>query len=88
MLVKWLGLRLDYGKIEFIEKESEERELRFRVWNNFFAEIGDGESNYCSYIGGLFSGICKHLHKKAPSVEEVKCIANGDPYCEFHLKCE
>ena len=80
--------QVGFGKIEFIEKKPEEFELRFRVWNNFFAEIGDGKSTYCGYIGGLFSGICKKIHKKVPSIKEVKCIANGDLYCEFHLKCE
>jgi len=77
--------RAGFGKIEICELKPEESEISFRVWNNFFAEVRDGESTYCSYIGGLVSGIYEALLNKAPSVKEVKCIGNGDPYCEFHL---
>ena len=77
--------QVGFGKIEFCEFKPEEAEVRFRVWNNFFAEVRDGESTYCSYIGGLVSGIYEALLHKAPNVKELKCIGNGDPYCEFQL---
>ena len=74
-----------FGKIEICELKPEEFAISFRVHNNFFAEVRDGESTYCSYIGGLVSGIYEALLHKAPSVKEVKCMGNGDPYCEFQL---
>jgi len=48
--------QVGFGKIEICELKPEEFVLGFRVWDNFFAEIRDGESAYCSYIGGLVSG--------------------------------
>jgi predicted hydrocarbon binding protein len=77
--------QVGFGKIEICELKPEDGEISFRVWNNFFAEILDGESTYCSYIGGLVSGIYEALLHKTPSVKEVKCIGNGAPYCEFQL---
>jgi len=77
--------QVGFGKIEICELKPEEAEITFRVRNNFFAEIRDGESTYCSYVGGLVSGIYEALLHLTPSVKEVKCIGNGDPYCEFQL---
>jgi len=77
--------QVGFGKIEICELKPEESIINFRVWDNFFAEIRDGESTYCSYVGGLVSGIYEALLHKASSVKEVKCIGNGDPYCEFQL---
>jgi len=77
--------QVGFGKIEICELKPEESAISFRVWNNFFAEVRNGESTYCSYIAGLVSGIYEAILHKAPSVKEVKCIGNGDPYCEFHL---
>lgn len=77
--------QVGFGKIEISELKPEKFALSFRVYNNFFAEVREGESTYCSYIGGLVSGIYEALLHKAPSVKEVKCIGNGDPYCEFQL---
>jgi predicted hydrocarbon binding protein len=77
--------QVGFGKIEVCEFKPEEAEIRFRVWNNFFAELRDGESTYCSYIGGLVSGIYEALLHKSPTVKEVKCIGKGAPYCEFLL---
>jgi predicted hydrocarbon binding protein len=77
--------QVGFGKIEICKLKPEKAEIGFRVRNNFFAEIREGESTYCSYIGGLVSGIYEAVLHKTPSVKEVKCIGNGDPYCEFQL---
>ena len=74
-----------FGRIEVCELEPRKAKIRFRVWNNVFAEIRDGESTYCRYVGGLVTGVYEGLLRKPPKVEEVKCIGNGDPYCEFLL---
>ena len=77
--------RVGFGRFEVCELKPEEAMMRFRVWNNLFAEMRYGESTYCCYVGGLVSGIYKELLHEAPQVKEVKCIGNGDPYCEFLL---
>lgn len=73
------------GRLEIFELKPEEASMTIRVWNNFFAEIQDKESTYCTYFAGLFSGIYERLLRASPKVKETKCIGHGDPYCEFHL---
>jgi predicted hydrocarbon binding protein len=74
-----------FGRIEVCELEPEKGRMRFRVWNNLFAEMRYKESTYCCYVGGLFSGLYEGVFHRVPTVREVKCIGNGDPYCEFLL---
>jgi predicted hydrocarbon binding protein len=74
-----------FGRIEICEFEPEGARMRVRVWNNIFAEMRYGESTYCDYIAGLFSGIYEGLLHISPKVKELKCIGHGDPYCEFLL---
>lgn len=73
------------GRIEVCELEPEKAKMRFRVWNNIFAEMQYNESTYCCYVAGLASGLYEGVFHTAPTVKEVKCIGNGDPYCEFLL---
>jgi len=77
--------QVGFGRIEVCEFQPERARIRFRVWNNFFAEIRDGKSTYCSYIAGLVSGLYEGLLHETPSVKEVKCIGKGERYCEFLL---
>jgi len=72
-----------FGRIEVCELEPKKAKMRFRVWNNIFAEMRDGKSTYCRYVEGLVAGIYEGLLHKTPRVKEVKCIGSGDPYCEF-----
>ena len=74
-----------FGRIEVCELEPRKAKIRFRVWNNVFAEIRDGESTYCKYVEGLVSGVYERLLHKTPKVRELKCIGKGDSYCEFLL---
>jgi predicted hydrocarbon binding protein len=74
-----------FGRIEVCEFKPEKAEMTIRVWNNFFAEIRNEKSTYCSYMAGLMSGLYEELLRVTPNVREVKCIGKGDPYCEFHL---
>jgi predicted hydrocarbon binding protein len=77
--------QVGFGRLEVVELKPEESRMRVRVWNNFFAEIRDDESTYCSYMAGLISGVYEGLLDLSPKVKEVKCIGKGDPYCEFLL---
>lgn len=77
--------QVGFGRIEVCEFEPEEAKLRFRVWNNLFAEMRHEESTYCNYVAGLVSSLYERVLHAAPKVEEVKCIGNGEPYCEFLL---
>jgi len=73
------------GKIEIVELDIEEAEVKFRIWNNFFAEIESEEATYCSCIEGFVSGMYKQIIGKTPKIRKTKCVADGDPYCEWHM---
>jgi predicted hydrocarbon binding protein len=73
------------GKIEIVEFDLEQAEVKFRIWNNFFAAVGCENPMYCSCIEGFVSGMYEHMMKKTPKIQKTKCVANGDPYCEWHM---
>jgi len=74
------------GKIEVLDFDLEEMKLKFRICNNFFAEIKNEEATYCSCIEGFVSGMYKQIIGKTPQFKKTKCIADGDPYCEWHVR--
>ena len=73
------------GKIETVEFDLEQAEVKFRIWNNFFAELGCEKSMYRSCIEGFVSGMYEQIMSKTPKIQKTKCVANGDPYCEWHM---
>jgi len=44
------------------------------------------ERPMCFFIKGYIAGLLSTILKKEVHVEETKCIAMGDPYCEFRIK--
>lgn len=74
------------GKIEVVELNLEEAEVKFRIWNNFFAELAScEESAYCSCVEGFVSGVYEQIIRKTPKVRKTKCIEKGDSYCEWQM---
>ena len=73
------------GKIEIVEFDLEQAEVKFRIWNNFFAGLGCEKSMYRSCIEGFVSGMYEQITHKTPKIQKTKCVANGDPYCEWQM---
>jgi predicted hydrocarbon binding protein len=73
------------GKIEIVEFDLEQAEVKFRIWNNFFAGLGCEKPMYRSCIEGFVSGMYEQIIHKTPKIQKTKCIANGDPYCEWQM---
>ena len=74
------------GKIEVVELNLEEAEVKFRIWNNFFAELGRcEESMYCSCVEGFVSGMYEQIIRETPKIRKTKCIEKGDSYCEWQM---
>ena len=73
------------GKIEIVEFDPEQAEVKFRIWNNFFAEIGCEKPMYRSCIEGFVSGVYEQIMNKTPKIQKTKCVTYGDPYCEWHM---
>ena len=73
------------GKIEIVELYLEEGSVKFRIWNNFFAEICGEEPACCSCVEGFVSGIYRQVMGKTPNIKQTKCATKGDAYCEWQM---
>jgi predicted hydrocarbon binding protein len=73
------------GKIEIVEFDLEQAEVKFRIWNNFFAGLDCEKPMYRSCIEGFVSGMYEQIMRKTPKIQKTKCVAKGDPYCEWHV---
>jgi predicted hydrocarbon binding protein len=73
------------GKIELVEFNPEKAEVKFRIWNNFFAELCSEEPACCSCVEGFVSGVYEQVIGETPNIEQTKCAAKGDPYCEWQM---
>jgi predicted hydrocarbon binding protein len=74
------------GRIEISEFNPETAELRFRIWNNFFAEMRNEEGTYCNCVEAYVNGAYEQLMRKTPEITKTKCIGKGDAFCEWHVK--
>jgi predicted hydrocarbon binding protein len=73
------------GKIEVAEFNLEENKVKFRIRNNFFAEIRQEESTYCNCVEGFVAGMYEQAMHKTPKIKETKCVRKGNPYCEWQM---
>ena len=73
------------GKIEILEFDPEEGEVKFRILNNFFAELCGEESACCNCVEGFVSGIYEQIMGKASNIQKTRCIEIGDSYCEWQM---
>ena len=73
------------GKIELVSFNPDTLELKFRIHNNFFAEISSEDSTCCCVVEAFVEGLFKGLMGEKPKIEETKCIGKNDPYCEWRI---
>jgi predicted hydrocarbon binding protein len=74
------------GKIEITDFDPEKAVLKFRIWNNFFAEFcGGEESACCSCVEGFVSGLYEQIMGKTPIIKRTNCVVNGDPCCKWQM---
>jgi len=73
------------GKIEVVKFDLEKSEVKFRIWDNFFAELGAEQTMYRNGIEGFVSGTYEQIIGKTPKIQKTKCINDGDEYCEWQM---
>jgi predicted hydrocarbon binding protein len=73
------------GRIEIVEFNPEKAEVKFTIWNNFFAELCGEKSACCSSVEGFGSGVYEQVIGKTPNIKQTKCATKGDPYCEWQM---
>ena len=78
-----------WGLSELIEFRAEPFYMDIKVYNSFECELGLGAGEpYSHLMRGFIAGCVAELFGVKVNVEEVRCIAKGDPYCEFIVKAE
>jgi len=76
--------QMGFGRIKATDVYLGEARMRVIVYDSFECELFRGEGKPMSnLIRGIIAGWVSRLFKREVSVKEVKCIAKGDPYCEF-----
>ena len=81
---------LGWSRLEILYANDSERVYTLRLYNNWECEIirnwGLTKEPQSNFIRGVIAGIFTEIYHKLFDVREEKCIAMGDPYCEFHVR--
>jgi predicted hydrocarbon binding protein len=84
-----IGLNRGYGLIEFLKIDMKNKRVESRVYNSVNAiGIKNSEKPVCYMIAGTMAGAADIIFGRSMRCDEVKCVAMGDPYCEFHVHPE
>ncbi len=85
--LKFLHMKMGWAIIRDIKVDLKRKRARIRVSKNFECELGKGSNELYSYFyRGILAGFFARIFRKEVQAEEVRCIARGDPYCEFKIK--
>jgi|Deesub1362B_J571_1020462.scaffolds.fasta_scaffold00004_355 predicted hydrocarbon binding protein len=79
-----LFISVGYGRMEKIEFKKDKPYVLLRVYDNFECELGKGSNTVFShFVRGMIAGVLSELLGINIYTKEIRCIAMGDPYCEF-----
>ncbi len=75
------------GRVELVEYDPQATNIVLRLYDSIECKIFKGSDKPVSqFIRGHLSGLLSGLLKADVRVIESKCIAKGDPYCEFYVE--
>lgn len=81
-----ISATLGLGLIEIVELDQKNGRAKVRIYNSFECELGGNCGKpYSHFFRGLICGFATCLFGEKIKVEETKCIAKGDAYCEFTI---
>jgi len=80
-----MGVARGWGITEILSWDPKAARLVLRIWENFECKplAGRKRKPHSHLMRGLIAGIVSRLTGQPVKVREVKCLAKGDPYCEF-----
>ena len=85
-LIKAFSKALGWGVIEEI-KPTVYGKYSVRVRHNLECEFCGPSNRPCGdFSRGILTGFFEKIFGRKVVVEEVKCVAKGDPYCEFSVE--
>ncbi len=78
-----------FGKLKIMEIKADPPKAIFRIYDSFECELGlKSGKPYSQLIRGMIAGYLSIFFNRRMKAKEVKCIAKGDPYCEFMVEPE
>jgi predicted hydrocarbon binding protein len=76
-----------WGIMDVVNLSVEKGEAQVRIYGSFECESGkDSEAPYGHFIRGILAGFFSNIFQREAKAVETKCIATGDPYCEYTVK--
>jgi predicted hydrocarbon binding protein len=75
--------RWGWGRIEKALLREKTGEFIIRIYDNAFARAQHSQVPSCYFVKGYLEGLIETLNGRHATSEETKCMAKGDPYCEF-----
>ncbi|MGB9741216.1 MAG: V4R domain-containing protein [Candidatus Bathyarchaeales archaeon] len=77
------------GKPEIIEATVNPPRVIVRLYDSFECELGPlAKRPFSNFFRGILAGLVAHLFSRKMDAKELKCIAKGDPHCEFKITPE
>jgi len=76
------------SEYEILKLDLEKPDIIFRVWDLMDCTPfrGKMDSPTSHYFRGIISGLASRIAGKQVIFTETKCVAKGDPYCEFKIR--
>jgi hypothetical protein len=86
-VAKAVNMTLGWGIIDKIEIDAEKGVAQVRIHQSFECELGEETGKpYSQFYRGAIAGLFTRFFGKDVNVQETKCVAKGDPYCEFTIR--
>jgi len=83
-VAKAVNTTLGWGMIKDVRINEETKTATLKLYGNFECELGKGSGRaYSQFYRGAIAGMFTKCFKEEMKAEETRCIAKGDPYCEF-----
>ncbi|KYH36266.1 MAG: hypothetical protein AYL28_006850 [Candidatus Bathyarchaeota archaeon B23] len=80
-------MSLGYGMLELLELREEPPYIHLRIHRSIECELGRSAGRpFSQFIRGIIAGFATICFKREMIAEESRCIAMGDPCCEFKIK--
>lgn len=81
-----MGPQIGWGRFELERFDPGNKHLSVKVYHSPFAETyGPSRTPVCHFIRGVLTGMASVIFDKESEVNEILCLAKGDPFCKFEL---
>lgn len=74
-----------WGKIQ-ADVDFSRKEALVTIINSATARQIESKEPVCHFIRGFIAGVCDTMFHGITECAETKCLAKGDPFCEFQVK--